>query len=564
MAADATLDVQDEVNVLNVLNVLDVLVVGYGPVGAVLAAMLGRRGLSVGVVDPQKEPFPLPRAVGLDEETLRLLVGLPGLAGLLDRVHASGRSAILGPNRRVLIELGLGDSELGNPVAAFFHQPSFERDLRAGIATLPGVTVHLGRSVTALHQDGEPAAAGGSGGSGGSSGSGGSDGSGAPDGPVVAELDDGSRLRARWVVGCDGASSSVRAMLGVDYAGSTFTQPWLVVDVETPTPLAHLPYFSFVCDPRRPAVTMPMPGGHRWEWMLLPGEDPARMAQADGVRALLSDWVDPDSVRVVRTAVYTFHARAAARWRVGRILLAGDAAHSMPPFAGQGLGAGLRDAAALSWRLAEVVGGLAGEDLLDDYERERRPHVQAMTSAALRVGRVVQTTNPRLSRLTRSVLVTLDHAPGLRRALRGGAARPRPRLPRGVAGSRPAAGRILPNPRLRTLGGHIVRLDDLLTDAWTLIGHGIDPTADMDPAARDWVDRRAATALTVVAPGGLRAVSDVSCPAVEDLDGTLLHALRTRRPLPIALVRPDRYFAGLVAAPLLGSDLLDPAGHLRP
>ncbi len=529
--------------------VLDVLVVGYGPVGAVLAALLGRRGLSVGVVEPQKEPFPLPRAVGLDEETLRLLVGLPGLAGFLDRVHASGRSAILGPNRRVLIELGLGESELGTPVAAFFHQPSFERDLRAGIATLPGVTVHLGRSVTALHQDGEPADAGDPGDPGGTGGT------------VTAELDDGSRLRARWVVGCDGASSPVRGMLGVDYVGSTFTQPWLVVDVETPTPLAHLPYFSFVCDPRRPAVTMPMPGGHRWEWMLLPGEDPARMAQADGVRALLSDWVDPDTVRVVRTAVYTFHARTAARWRVGRILLAGDAAHSMPPFAGQGLGAGLRDAAALSWRLAEVIGGLAGEELLDEYERERRPHVEAMTSAALRVGRVVQTTNPRLSRLTRSVLVTLDHAPGLRRALRGGAARPRPRLPRGVAGTRPAAGRILPNPRLRTLDGRVIRLDDLLIDAWTLIGHGIDPTTGLDPAARDWVDRRAATALTVVAPGGLRAVSDVSCPAVEDLDGTLLHALRTRRPLPIALVRPDRYLAGLVAAPLRGTDLPTPVAR---
>ncbi|WP_235948042.1 FAD-dependent monooxygenase [Candidatus Frankia alpina] len=190
----------------------------------------------------------------------------------------------------------------------------------------------------------------------------------------------------------------------------------------------------------------------------------------------------------------------AARWRVGRVLLAGDAAHSMPPFAGQGLGAGLRDAAALSWRLAEVVDGLAGEELLDAYERERRPHVAAMTSAALRVGRVVQTTNPRLSRLTRAAMVTLDHAPGVRHALRSGVARPRPRLPRGVAGTRPAAGQILPNPRLRTLDGRIIRLDDLLTDGWALIGRGVDPTAGMDPTARDWADRRAATALTVVAP----------------------------------------------------------------
>ncbi|MCM3923328.1 FAD-dependent monooxygenase [Frankia sp. AiPs1] len=522
--------------------VLDVLVVGYGPVGAVLAAMLGRRGLSVGVVEPQKEPFPLPRAVGLDEETLRLLVGLPGLAGFLDRVHASGRSAILGPNRRVLIELGLGTSELGTPVAAFFHQPSFERDLRAGIATLPGVTVHLGRSVTALHQDGEPAAADGTRGLG---------------GPVIADLDDGSRLRARWVVGCDGTSSPVRAMLGVDYAGSTFTQPWLVVDVEVPRPLAHLPYFSFVCDPRLPCRC---PAATAGSGCCCPGRTrPGWRRPTASARCWATGWTRTRCGSYAPPSTRSTPARRRVGGSAGSCS-PGDAAHSMPPFAGQGLGAGLRDVAALSWRLAEVVGGLAGDDLLDDYERERRPHVEAMTSAALRVGGVVQTTNPRLSRLTRSVLVTLDHAPAC--AARCGAARPGrgPGCPAASPALVPPAGQFLPNPRLRTLDGRIIRLDDLLTDAWTLIGHGIDPTADMDPAARDW----AATALTVVAPGGLRAVGDVSCPAVEDLDGTLLRVLRTHRPLPIALVRPDRYLAGLVAAPLRATDLPDSAGRSRP
>ncbi|MCM3884825.1 bifunctional 3-(3-hydroxy-phenyl)propionate/3-hydroxycinnamic acid hydroxylase [Frankia sp. R82] len=551
---------------------VDVLIAGYGPVGAVLAALLGARGLSVAVVEPRHEPTALPRAVGVDEEILRLLVRLPGLADLLDHVHACGRQMILGPGRRVLMELGLGESELGMPVAAFFHQPTLERDLRAGIATLPTVQLQLGRAVTALHQ---PTATG-------------LDGAAHHEDPVTVELDDGTRLRARWVVGCDGASSPVRRMLGIGYQGTTFAQRWLVVDVATPAPLAHLPYFAFSCDPRRPSVTMPTPGGHRWEWMLLPGEDPQQMATPASVRALLRPWVDPDQVRITRTAVFTFQARTAERWRQGRVLLAGDAAHSMPPFSGQGLGAGIRDAAALAWRLDEILRGLADDGLLDGYERERRRHVETVIAGALRIGRLVQTTNPALSRLTRTVLFTLDRTPGLRQALRGGLTHQRPRLPGRIAGPLPGAGVVLPNPRLRTLDGRLLQLDELLTDAWTLIGLGADPVAGLDPAARAWVDRRAATTLAVVAPGDLRTHAGMTCPALEDLDGTLIrlltdshpghagHASRLGRlgrlgrgrpgtagdPGPprasatrVAVVRPDRFLLGVFSTPPRGIDL---------
>ncbi|WP_256789292.1 bifunctional 3-(3-hydroxy-phenyl)propionate/3-hydroxycinnamic acid hydroxylase [Frankia sp. AvcI1] len=599
------------------------LIAGYGPVGAVLAALLGGRGLSVAVVDPQHEPVPLPRAVSLDEEILRLLVRLPGLGDLLDHVHASERSTILGPSRRVLIELGLGESELGMPAAAFFHQPTLERDLRAGIATLPTVRTHLGRAVTALHQ--HPRTGTGTGTSNTGTGTGtstststsntgttGTTGTSGTirhdDGGVTVELDDGSRLRARWVVGCDGAASPVRRMLGIGYQGSTFTQRWLVVDVTAPAPLAHLPYFTYSCDPRRPSVSMPMPGGHRWEWMLLPGEDPERMAAPDGVRALLRPWVDPDQVQVARTAVYTFHARTADRWRRGRVLLAGDAAHSMPPFSGQGLGAGVRDAAALAWRLDEILRGLAGDDLLDSYERERRRHVETVIAGALRIGRILQTTDPTVSRLTRALLFTLDRTPGLRQALRGGAIQQRPRLPGQVAGPLPGAGLVLPNPRLRTLDGRRCHLDDLLTDGWTLIGLGGDPVAGLDPAARAWADRRGVTAFAVVAPGGLRTLAGVTCPAVEDLDGTLIRLLTAPRlarvarlahptrvgrgssatdvsPAPravapravasravasravaprVAVVRPDRFLLGIFSTPPRGTDLpgfVDPPGR---
>ena len=160
-------------------------------------------------------------------------------------------------------------------------------------------------------------------------------------------------------------------------------------------------------------VTMSLPGAYRWEWMLLPGEDPARMVDETIVRELISAWVDPETVRVRRAAVFTFHARMAARWRLGRVLLAGDAAHSMPPFVGQGLGSGIRDAANLAWRLGQVARGLDDQELLDGYERERRPDVRATTRMALRTGRIVQSRSRLGSALLRSVIRTAGAVPGL-------------------------------------------------------------------------------------------------------------------------------------------------------
>ncbi|MCK9897688.1 FAD-dependent monooxygenase [Frankia sp. AgB32] len=331
---------------------VDVLVAGFGPVGAVLTALLGERGVSVLAVDRAPGAYPRPRAAGLDEEVLRLLVGLPGMAGLLAEVRSSRRATFVGPDRRLLLAAGQGPAELGVPVGAFIHQPSVERALRAGIAAIPSVEVRLGVGVRGLREGAET---------------------------VRVELDDASVVEARWVVGCDGAPSTVRSLIGAGYAGTTFAQPWLVVDVRSAEPLPVAPEIAFVLDPRRPAVTMPMPGGHRWEWMLRPGEDTDQMTRPDTVARLLAPWIDPATVTVERAAVYTFHARMAGRWRVGRVLLAGDAAHTMPPFAGQGLASGVRDVAALAWRLREVLAGVCGPASLDDYERERRPQVAAIT-----------------------------------------------------------------------------------------------------------------------------------------------------------------------------------------
>ena len=307
----------------------DVVVAGLGPVGAVLALRLSAAGLSVLVADPSPDVFPLPRAIAADDEVQQLLAVLdPSL--LTGMVHDQ-------PVRFVSRGRTLGEirfpSRDGFCGLAFFHQPTLEASLRLLL------TCELRpAAVTAVSQD----AAG-----------------------VTVTLDSqqggGEQVRARWLVGCDGASSTVRRLAGIAWQGRDLPHRWWVVD----TVGSWRDGFTYTCDPRQPAVDMPMPGGHRWEFLQrAPGPCPEV------------------PLPVVRAVSYGFAARRAASWRRGRVLLAGDAAHTMPPFAGQGLGAGIRDAFAL--------GALLPAGRVAEYEPLRAPHVREMTRLSLVVGAVLQ------------------------------------------------------------------------------------------------------------------------------------------------------------------------------
>lgn len=312
----------------------DVLVVGCGPVGAVLAALLSAAGMDVLVVERALEVHPLPRAVAADDEVQELLCGVApdALAGAVLDVPVR----FLGARGQQVGQLRFPPGSGGRPGLALFHQPTLEARLRA---RLTGVRSGVG--LTALAQD----ALG-----------------------VTARLDDDSSVRASWVVGCDGARSTVREAAGIGWRGRDLRR-WLVVDVAGPVDAAG---FTYRCDPARPSVDMPLPGGHRWEW-LLEDDEPAF-----DPRPLL-----PDGVEVVRCVEYRYGARRASTWRRGRVLLAGDAAHTMPPFAGQGLGAGVRDA----WAL----GALLPAGRVAEYEPLRAPHVRAMTRLSLLLGAVLET-----------------------------------------------------------------------------------------------------------------------------------------------------------------------------
>ncbi len=339
----------------------DVAIVGYGPVGALLANLLGQAGLSVAVYERDTAIHPLPRAVHFDGEVMRIFqsAGLAEHIALATRPSSQGMHFVNAEGRTLIVRRGIpGPGPHGWPNNWYFHQPMLEQILREGVGRYPQVEVHLGHEVA-----------------------------------DVAGLD------ARYVVGCDGARSLVRRAIGGRSCDLGLHQPWLVVDLlcdPSSRRVKELPDYTVqLCDPHRPMTVVNVGGARRrWEIMLMPGDDPARVAEPGTFWPLIERWLGPEDARIERAAVYTFHSVVQEGWRKANLLLAGDACHQTPPFLGQGMCAGMRDAANLAWKLAAVLRGNAPESLLDTYESERVPHVRTFIELAVTLGAVLQETDP--------------------------------------------------------------------------------------------------------------------------------------------------------------------------
>lgn len=358
----------------------DVAIVGLGPTGATLANLLAQQGLQVLVLDREADIYQLPRAVHFDGECMRVFQAV-GIAGALEpQLVVSPGMKFVDAAGRLMIDWSrptqLGP--MGWHASYRFHQPTLERLLRARLAEHRGADVRLRHEVYAIEEK---------------------------DGHVDLRMEDlatGRLLRAsaKYVVGCDGARSIVRRFMGTELEDLRSHERWLVVDVllqrERPDLGDHSVQF---CDPARPATYVRGVGKRRrWELMLMPGDDPATITRPESIWALLSRWVTPAEAVLERPAVYTFHSVVAQGWRRGRLLVAGDAAHQTPPFMGQGMCAGIRDASNLAWKLGEVIRGDSPDTLLDTYESERSPHVREFIETAVRLGGVIQTTDPHIAR----------------------------------------------------------------------------------------------------------------------------------------------------------------------
>jgi flavoprotein hydroxylase len=490
---------------------LDVAIVGYGPVGQTLAILLGQRGWRVHVVERWPEAYPLPRAVHFDHEVGRILQSAGVAPALEGRTVPATVYEWRNARGETLIRFGR-DAERslsGWPESNMFCQPELEGILDARARALPTVSLERGCEAVGLRLE--------------------------PDGVALETTRGGAprTLRARFAVGCDGANSFVRGQIGSGWHDLGFHFDWLVIDVVPSDPRWDGPINWQLCDPARPTTLVSGgPGRRRWEFMRLPHETLDELNSEEAAWRLLGPWgVHPGNAKLERHAVYTFRARWADRWRNGRALLAGDAAHQMPPFAGQGMCAGLRDAANLAWKLDLVLRGRASEALLDSYPTERAPHVAAMIQLSVTLGRIICVADPAegAARDARMIGEAQERSAPVDAALP-------PLGPGCFADGTPAAGQLFVQDVVRQRGV-TGRFDDVVGRGFVLVSPAGDPAAALDPELASWFAGLGGIT-THVAPGA----------PVEDVGGGYARWF-AQHGAEVALVRPD--FAVFGAAPRL-------------
>jgi 3-(3-hydroxy-phenyl)propionate hydroxylase len=503
----------------------DVAIVGAGPTGSVAALLLAQGGLKVLVVESAQEIYDKPRAISLDHEVMRVFQNLglaEQIAPFVEPFSASEHFGVDGQMIRRLAMVGAPYPMAWTPSMVFL-QPPVEAVLRSHMKSQPNVSLQLGFKLLDISQQGQFCSLR------------------LSDANATDSTQTFAR-RARYVVGCDGASSTVRRLTGLELLDLGFDEPWLVVDLQaSSTGLEKLPKASAqFCEPSRPTSYLIGTGNHRrWEIMLLPGEDPLLMQTPDKVWPLLSRWIGPQDATLWRVASYRFHALVAKKWRAGSVFLAGDAAHQQPPFLGQGMCQGIRDAANLTWKLIQVIKQGADETLLDTYGQERRAHVQALTTTIKHIGAGICERNLEAARTRDKNL--LDAV--------GGNVKTVPRqdlIPPLSAGflsqlSHPANGTLFPQPFVFVdpprAGCDRLRLDDLAAAGWWVVVSSKAVDWSWSQNAKNFMHSVPIHKICV-ASGLIRLVT--AEPILAECDG-IVDQWFAKHNCSVAIVRPDHY-----------------------
>ena len=504
--------------------VVDVIVVGCGPVGAIAANYLGLQGLRTLVIERDLSMFTIPRAFSCDDEAQRNFQAA-GLEGELavdlwpckDMHYIDGAKHVLGT-----VPMGELDFGLSHPAISFFNQPQLEGVLRKGLTRFPHSELRLGHELVSFTQDADW---------------------------VTTQIKDrktgrAREVRTRYLLGCDGSHSTVRALMGVKMQGTSYEEPWIAISGTTTAPEPDFTYY--VCDPQRPGfVTRCVYNEVRMDFLLQENERTEIMERQEVVQKLLAPFVDPSKVKLQRASVYTFQAKVAERWRDKRVFLLGDAAHVMPPFAGQGLCSGIRDAMNLCWKLALVWRGAAGDALLDTYEAERHPHAVDMIKTTIALGKVLLARNRVVAALRNALLKVLFQIPRTRRFMRNYEFKPKAFVSQGlVAGGRRRKGNVaegsyFPQPKVALADGKTARLDDVSGRGFTVL----------TPADAPETVRQSAEALAREVGGAwLRVLpaekaAEARAGDVVDVSGKLM-AWFVQYQADAVIIRPDRYVYG--------------------
>ena len=567
----------------------DVAIIGAGPVGLMIANYLGLQGVRVVLVEKLEQIIDYPRAIGLDDEALRVFQSVGLADALLPHTTPDHWMRFVTRTGHCFASIEPRTDEFGWSRRNAFIQPLADRVLYEGLRRFPHVEVLFGNSVNAFTQD---------------------------ERGVTIETEDlkGGRrtIRASYMVGADGGNSFVRRVLDVPFEGRTKPNQWIVVDVRN-DPIGS-PHVYMHCDPRRPYVSAALPHGiRRFEFMVMPGETEEELSKPENMAALIRKVVaDPEKVDYIRKRVYTHNARLASSFRVNRVLLAGDAAHIMPVWQGQGYNSGIRDASNLGWKLAMVVKGLAGDALLDTYTAERRAHARSMIHLSEVAGDIFAPTSRFGIKFRDAFVRTFNLFPAVKRYFVEMRFKPMPRYETGVVllarserkhgwlarvlersgHSAPGrlfglmsekresrlgrlaygvdpnchspVGRMFVQPRVRTVKGEVVRLDDVLGNRFAILGWGADPTFGLTPEAREIWQRLGGCFVVAKPDTQLSFHDDVPADviAIGDVNGRLKDWF-SRVPESVVLLRPDRFVAGMCTPQQVSSYIGELAAKLN-
>ena len=566
----------------------DVAIIGAGPVGLMIANILGLQGVRVTVVEKLEQIIDYPRAIGLDDEALRVFQSIGLADALLPHTTPDHWMRFVTKDGHCFASIEPRTDEFGWPRRNAFIQPLADRVLYEGLERFEQVEVLLGHSVNAFEQDAQG---------------------------VSIEVSDanGERrtIRAAYMVGADGGNSLVRRALNVPFEGRTKPNQWIVVDVRN-DPIGS-PHIYMHCDHTRPYVSAALPHGiRRFEFMVMPGETEEELSKPENMAALIRKVVaDPDKVDYIRKRVYTHNARLAETFRVDRILLAGDAAHIMPVWQGQGYNSGIRDANNLGWKLAMVAKGQADARLLDTYTVERRAHARSMIHLSEVAGDIFAPTTRFGARFRDAFVRSMNVFPSVKRYFVEMRFKPMPRYEAGVVllpppqktggwlarmlersgnsapgrllglmsqkrdsligrlayGRDPLAaspvGRMFIQPRVRLADGRVVRLDDAIGNGFAVLAWGADPTFGLTPQARALWERLGARFVFAKPDVQLEYAEDVpeGVLALGDVQGRLKDWF-SRLPESVVLLRPDRFVAGVCSPQQVSDSIVELAVKL--
>jgi 3-(3-hydroxy-phenyl)propionate hydroxylase len=489
-------------------------------VGLTVANLLGQAGIETLVLERNPDTVPHPRAIVLDDEGARTLQAFGADDFLAQTVEGDG-ARYFDNNGTCFARVGAGPRTYGFAKRHFMYQHEFERHLVRHLKRYAAVKLHFSENVVSVIPEPQSVS-------------------------IEAETANGRRtVQCDWLLACDGARSGVRQSLGIAFSGSTYEQEWIVLDMDRDPDDSN--FSRFYCSTERPTVSVPAPrGGRRYEFMLQDGDDRNCVLSDEMLAKLCAPFRTFRPEDVIRRAIYTFHARIASQFRKGRVLLLGDAAHVMPPFAGQGMNSGLRDAHNVAWKLELVLKGLADESIMDSYDQERRDPAWAMIQLAVAMGQVVMPKGPEQVEFRELLLKALEPFPGVQDYFLHMKFKPKPRYDAGLFVDLDAqryeaslVGEMIPQPNVIDAAGRTRKLDELLGRGFALIAQNeACSNALMKLNHPIWDDLQPVKVHLSDESSLIEGPTSAIMPA-----DSIGRPLRTHRD-QILLVRPDRYAAG--------------------